>query len=76
MYFFKKSGRPGPEILAFVSHCLANFQKILECFIQNFKLKYEDSENVKADCINTVVSNSHQTNRRAFYWGHPVVPVA
>ena len=63
----------GPEILAFVSHCLANFQPILDCFIQNFKLKYEDSENVKADRINTVVSNSHQTNRRAFYWGHLVV---
>ena len=63
----------GPEILAFVSHCLANFQPILNCFIQNFKLKYEDSENVKADRINTVVSNSHQTNHWAFYWVHPVV---
>ena len=63
----------GPEILAFVSHYLANFQAILDCFIQTFKLKYEDSENVKADRINTVVSKSHQTNRRAFHWGHPVV---
>ena len=37
----------GPEILGFVSHCLANFQPILDCFIQNFKLKYEDLKNVK-----------------------------
>ena len=49
--FFLKIGSSvssaGPEILAFVSHRLANFQSILDCFIQNFKLKYEDSENVK-----------------------------
>ena len=36
----------GPKILAFGSHCLANFQPILDCFIPNFKLKYEDSENI------------------------------
>ena len=63
----------GSEILGFVSHCLVNFQPILDCFIQNFKLKYEDSKNVKVDCISTVISNSHQTNRQALYWGHPVV---
>ena len=50
MNFLKKSGRlssAGPEILAFVSHCSANFQPILDFFIPNFKLKYEDSGNIK-----------------------------
>ena len=54
--FSKKSGwlsSAGPEIQAYVSHCSANFQPILDCFIPNFKLKYENSENVKADLVNT-----------------------
>ena len=37
----------GPNTLALGSHCSANFQPILDCFIPNFKLKYEDSENIK-----------------------------
>ena len=37
----------GPKILGFSSYCLTNFQQILDCFIPNFKLKYEDSENIK-----------------------------
>ena len=41
------------------SHCLANFQPILDCSIPNFKMKYEDSENIKADCVSTVVVNLH-----------------
>ena len=57
----------GPKILAFGSHCLANFQPILDCFIPNFKLKYEDSENIKADRVNTVVFNLRQIKRRAFF---------
>ena len=60
MDFSKKLGRPssvGSEILAFVSHCYANFQPILDYVILNFNLKYEDSENIKSDCINTVVFN-------------------
>ena len=44
-----------PKSLAFGSHSLANFRPISDCFISNFKLKYEDSENVKADRVNTVV---------------------
>ena len=32
----------------------------------NFKLKYEDSENVKADHVNTVRFNLHQIKCRAF----------
>ena len=34
----------------------------------NFKLKYEDSENIKADLVNTVVFNLHRIKRRAFFW--------
>ena len=40
----------------------------LNCFISNFKLKYEDSENIKADRVNTVVFNLHQIKRRAFFF--------
>ena len=56
----------GPKLLAFGSHCLANFQPILDCSIPNFKMKYEDSENIKADCVSTVVVNLHSIKRRAF----------
>ena len=73
--FRKKSGRlssAGAEIQAFVSHCSANFQPILDCFILNFQSKYEDSENIKADAANTVVFNLHQIKCRAFLSGHPV----
>ena len=50
VHFSKKSNRlssAGPEILAFGNHCSAKFQLILDCFMPNFKLKYEDSENIK-----------------------------
>ena len=56
----------GPKISAFVSHCSANFQPILDCFIPNFKLKYEDSDNIKAGRLNAVVFNLHQIKRQAF----------
>ena len=36
----------------------ANFQPILDRSIPNFKLKYEDSENMKADPVNSHF-NSH-----------------
>ena len=55
VHFSKKSGRllsAGPEVLAFGTHCL---QPILDCFIPAFKFKHEDSENIKTDCVNTVV---------------------
>ena len=58
VHFSKKLGRlssVGPEILAFVSHCSANFKPIMDCFIPNFKLKYEDPDNRKADHVNTVI---------------------
>ena len=35
--------------------------------MSNFKLKHEDSENVKADRVNTVTFNLHQMKRRAFF---------
>ena len=74
VHCLKKSGRQSlviPEILVFVSHCLANFQPILDCFIPNVKLKYEDSKNIKADRVNTVVFNLHQIKRWTFFLGHP-----
>ena len=62
--FSKKLGCPssaGPEILASGSHCSVNFQPILAWFIHwfipNFKLTYEDSQNIKADSLNRVVFN-------------------
>ena len=76
MHFSEKSFPPStadPEILAFVSHYSANFQLILDCFMPNFKLMYEDSENIKADHVNTVVFNLHQIKRRALIFGHLVV---
>ena len=36
-----------PEFLTFGSHCSANFQPILDCFIPKFKLEYDDLENIK-----------------------------
>ena len=61
----------GPRILAFDGHSSANFHSIFNCFMSNFKLKYEKSENIKADRVNTIVFNLRQTKHRAFL-GHPV----
>ena len=75
VHFAKTSGwlsSAGPEIQAFVSHSSANFQLTLDCFMPNFKLQYEDSENVKADRVNTVVFNLHQIKHLGFFLGHPV----
>ena len=35
-------------------------------------MKYDDSENMKTDCVNTVVFNLHQIKQRNFSLGHPV----
>ena len=70
MYFSKKSGcrsSANPEILAFVSHCSARFEPILDGFIPNVRLKYENSENIKTDRANTVVFNLHQIERQACF---------
>ena len=75
MHFSKKSGRlssPGPEILAFGSHSSANFQPILDCFIPKFKLKCDDSENIKTDCVNMVVFKIHQIKEEIFLGHHPI----
>ena len=58
----------GPEILAFGSYCSVNVQPILDCFIPNLKLKYEDSENIKADRVNAIVFNSHQIKQIHLLW--------
>ena len=39
----------------------------------NFKLKNEDSENIKADCVDTVVLNLHHVNHWELFLGHPVL---
>ena len=39
---------------------------------RHFKLKYEDSQNVKADFVNRVFFSLHQIKRGAFVLGHPV----
>ena len=73
MHFSKKLGLlsswAGLESLAFVSHCLANFQPIMGFFIR----RYEDPDNTKADRVNTVVFTLHHIKRQAFFFlGHPV----
>ena len=73
--FLKKSGRlssTGSEILTFGSHCSANSQPFLDCFIPKFKLEYDDLENIKTDRVNAVVFNLHQIKRLKFFLGHPV----
>ena len=62
----------GFKILNFGSHCSANFQPILECFIPKFKLTYDDVKNIKTDRVNTVVFNLHQIKQLKFFGGHPV----
>ena len=70
-YFFSKKSDhlslASTEILVFGSHSSANFQLILDCFTPNFKLKYEDSGNIKSDLVNKVVFNLRQIKRRAFF---------
>ena len=63
----------GSEILTFDSHCSANFQQILNCFIPKFKLEYGNLENIKTDCVSTVVLNLHQIKRLKFFFGTPGV---
>ena len=60
------------KILAFVSHFSVNFKQVLDCLIPNFKLKYEDSENINGDCVNIVNFNLRQIKRRMIFLGHPV----
>ena len=66
--FFGHPSLAGPEILSFGNHSWANFRPILDCFIPNFNLKYEDSENIKSDLVNTVVFSLRQIKRQAFFW--------
>ena len=47
----------GPEVLAFGSHCSAKFQLIFQCYLPNFKLKYENSEKIITYGVDTVVFN-------------------
>ena len=73
--FFKKLGPLSSavrKILAFVSHFSVNFEPVLDCLIPNFKLKYDDSENINGDCANVVIFNLGQIKRWAMFLGHPV----
>ena len=75
VHFSKKSSRlssAGSEILTFGSHCSANLQPILDCFIPKFKLEYDDLENIKTDCVNTVVFNLTSNQTFKVFLGHPV----
>ena len=77
VHFSKKSGSSvmrGPEILAFGSHCSAKFEQILDCFIPNFKLKYEDLENIKTHHVDIVVFKLHQIKQRKFFRDTLVLP--
>ena len=42
------------------------------CF-EKFKLKYDNLENIKTDCVNAVVFNSHEIKQLKFFLGYPVV---
>ena len=62
----------GAKSLGFSGPSSANFQSILDCFVPDF-----DSENIKADLVNTVVFNLHHIKLGAFFFGgggggHPV----
>ena len=75
MYFLKKiesSVISGPEILAFGGHSSMNIQLILVSFIPILKIKYEDSENIKTEGINTVVFNLDQIKQRNFLGTHGI----
>ena len=50
----------------------ANFQPILDCFILNFKLRYDDSENIETDHVNAVVFSLNQIKQRNVLLGHLV----
>ena len=69
MHFLKNSGRlssRSPEILAFSGHYSANFQLILDCFVPNVNLKFEDWENIETDCVNTVFLDHIKSNRETY----------
>ena len=70
MYFWKKLDRlssRGPEILAIGGYYSANFQPIFDCFIPNFKLKYEDSELMKIDRVSTVICSLNNIKHWNFF---------
>ena len=42
-------------------------------YVSNFRMKYEDSENINTDHISIVIFNLHQIKQRAFFLGgHPI----
>ena len=68
--FRKKSGRrssAGTEILNFHWPLLSELLTDFGLFYTKIKLKCEDLENIKADRVDTVVFNLHQTKRQALF---------
>ena len=56
----------GSEVLAFLSHCWANFQPVKVYSVQKFKLKHENSEYIIADCLTVVIFNLHRIKLQVF----------
>ena len=61
----------GSDVSDFGTHCSANFRSILDCFILSFNFTYEDLENIKTFCVDTVVFNLHQIKQRNSF-GTPI----
>ena len=59
------------KILLLLAIARRTFNLLWIALYQTFKLKYENSENIKANRVNTVVFNVHQIKRRFlfFFWG-------
>ena len=62
----------GLVVISFGYPLAGELQPIFGCFVPNFKLKYEDSENIKADRVSIVVFKLRQIKSQAFFLGYPV----
>ena len=46
---------------------MGNFNRFWIALFPTFELKYEDSENIKTDLVDTVVFNLHEIKQRNFF---------
>ena len=79
MHFSKGSVGCHQQVLKFklpLATALGTFDRFWIALYQILSWKYEDSENVKADRVSTVIVNLHQIKRRAFCLGHPVLCIS
>ena len=69
--FFENSSlsvhQPVQKFLVSVTIARRTLKPILDCFIPNFKLPNEDSDNIKADRVSTVDFNLHQIKGWDFF---------